>query len=367
MSIILCACLGSVQVADEVTGIVLADDLNVRLNPSPTAGVVAELRKGDRVNVRGFRPSTVRPRASLDPESRDEGHGRGGASGSNDHGFLEIDPPPGVVCYVAKKYVSPEGTVERPNVRMRSAPSLALSFIQTELPRGASVEIVGEQDEWWKVRPTRDCRAYVSTEFVELPDGALVPGAPAPDGVARGQHSAGASLLEEPRAPEAKFVGGKKLSMDLSSPEGRLLRAEKMAALEGRRGRRADLTGAFLLYSEIARSEDSPAADRALALQRLHGLGAAFDPRAVAKMLGCAARAGRDLDALARSVPGLSAVEGTVLKRKGEDEGEWTHGLKSGLDLKSEEFDLDALAGLRSRLWGRKAEAGLEVSWGTSP
>ncbi len=29
-------------------------------------------------------PSTVRPRASLDPESRDEGHGRGGASGPND-------------------------------------------------------------------------------------------------------------------------------------------------------------------------------------------------------------------------------------------------------------------------------------------
>ena len=337
--IILCVLAGTMKVEDEATGVVLADDLNVRLNPSPGAAVIAELRKGDRVNVRGFR-----------------------------NGFYEIDPPPGVAYYVAKSYVSAEGRTEGTNVRVRSAPSLAPSLIQTELPRGSTVEIVGEKDEWWKVRPTRGCRAYVSTRFIGLPEGVLVPGepspSPSPDGPAKGPHSAGASLLEELRTPEAEVVGGRRLSMELSSPQGRLLRAEKIAALEKRRGRRADLIGAFLLYHDIALSETSPAADRALALQRLHELANLLGSRGVAGVLALASRAGKDLDALARSIPGLSAVEGVVLRRDGG--GEWTHGLRSGLALRGKSFDLDALAGLRAKLWGRKENSGMTVYWGSS-
>ncbi len=345
LPIMLCVCLGGAEVADEATGVVLADDLNVRFAPSPAATVVGELRKGDRVNVRGFRPSET--------------------PGSSDRGFFEIDPPPGVVYYVAKKYVSPGGEVEGTNVRVRSAPGLQPSFIQAELPRGSAVEIVGEHDEWWKIRPTRNCRAYVSTRLVRLPEGVLVPGQPTSDGVARGRQSAGASLLEEPRAPGVDLVGAEKLSMELSSPQGKLLRAEKIAALERRRGRRGGFTGAFLLYFDIAHSEASPAADRALALQRLNELAGALQPPALARIMASGARAGKDLDSLARAFPGLSAVEGVVLRRRGEDEGEWIYGLKGGLALRGEGFDLGALAGVKSRLWGKREEAGLVVYWGT--
>ena len=329
---ILCLVLGAV--ADEATGVALVDDLNVRLKPSPSARVVSELRKGDRVTVRGFRG-----------------------------GFFEIDPPPGVVFFVAKKYVSPEGEVGGRNVRVRSAPSLAPSLIHAELPRGSEVRIVGEEVEWWRIRPTRDCRAYVTAEFVKLPEGVSVPGQLTPEGVAKGTHSSGEGLLEEPAPPRAVIKGGRKLSMGLSSPGGKLLRAEKIAALEKRRGRRADLTGALILYLDIANSEDSPAADRVLARQRLEELGKGLQPKALGRMLSSASRAGCAPETLASAFPDLATVEGLVVRSERDEP--WTHELKGGLALRGEGFDLDGLVGLKARLWGRREQGGMAVYWGS--
>ena len=90
-------------------------------------------------------------------------------------GWYEIVPPPGSFSYVDKTLVetSPDGktaTIAQDKVYVRAGSDLEKRKNSTQLvlSRGATLEILGEADGFYKVTPPRDARLFVSAQFVTM-------------------------------------------------------------------------------------------------------------------------------------------------------------------------------------------------------
>src|SRR3954468_13996931 len=88
--------------------------------------------------------------------------------------WLKVVPPEGSFCYVARLYVDRhgDGTVGRVNkdsinVRAGSALSALKIGILCELMQGEEVEILGEEQEYFKIKPPAKAYLYVAKKFVE--------------------------------------------------------------------------------------------------------------------------------------------------------------------------------------------------------
>src|SRR5207237_5115745 len=87
--------------------------------------------------------------------------------------WLKIVPPEGSFCYVAKAYVEKrgDGSVGRVNtqlnVRVGSALNAMKTKISAKLDPGADVAIIGDQDEYFKIKPPKDVFLFVNKQFVE--------------------------------------------------------------------------------------------------------------------------------------------------------------------------------------------------------
>jgi uncharacterized protein YgiM (DUF1202 family) len=120
-----------------------ADAVLVRAGPSDNYYPVARLDRGTTVTVVGI---------SFD--------------------WLKIIPPEGSFSYIAKSYINKTsdttGTVSRSAVNVRAGSSISpmKSAVQTKLPEGSTVEIIGEQDEYYKVKPPTGAFVYVHKQFI---------------------------------------------------------------------------------------------------------------------------------------------------------------------------------------------------------
>jgi hypothetical protein len=96
--------------------------------------------------------------------------------------WLKIVPPDGSFCYVAKAYTEKrgDGTVGRTTnaliVRMGSDLNTLKVKVARRLEADTDVQIIGEQDEYFKIKPPAGVFAYVDKQFVDpVKQIALVP------------------------------------------------------------------------------------------------------------------------------------------------------------------------------------------------
>ena len=88
--------------------------------------------------------------------------------------WLKIVPPEGSFCYVARLYVDKtgDGTVGRVNkselnVRAGSEVNEMKSAVETKLDQGQTVQIIGETDEFYKIKPPQGVYLYVKKDYVD--------------------------------------------------------------------------------------------------------------------------------------------------------------------------------------------------------
>ncbi|HSV15231.1 MAG TPA: hypothetical protein VLI90_13310 [Tepidisphaeraceae bacterium] len=88
--------------------------------------------------------------------------------------WLKIVPPEGSFCYVAKAYVEKRGDgtvgrVTKPDLNVRAGSDLNAmkTTVQTKLDQEQDVTIVGEQDEYFKIKPPTGAYLYVNKQFVD--------------------------------------------------------------------------------------------------------------------------------------------------------------------------------------------------------
>src|SRR5947208_2203375 len=107
----------------------------------------------------------------------------------NKFDWLKIIPPEGSFSYVAKTYVEKTGDgsigrVTRPDLNVRAGSSLnqIKTAIQTKLNEGDKVEIIGEADEYFKIKPPAGAYLYVDKRFVDPVEnlGPQIPPTPKP-------------------------------------------------------------------------------------------------------------------------------------------------------------------------------------------
>ena len=93
-------------------------------------------------------------------------------------GWCCVQPPTGVFSYVSARYIDQltptEGvvSVQSGNLRVRVGSLLTeldppKSEVQTLLPRGSNVRIIGQQGDWLKIAPPPGVYLYISNDFVE--------------------------------------------------------------------------------------------------------------------------------------------------------------------------------------------------------
>lgn len=87
--------------------------------------------------------------------------------------WLKIMPPEGSFCYVAKAYVEKrnDGSIGRVtntlNVRVGSQLLPMKTKVATKLEPGQDVQIIGEQDEYFKIKPPEGVYFYVNKQYVD--------------------------------------------------------------------------------------------------------------------------------------------------------------------------------------------------------
>jgi uncharacterized protein YraI len=88
--------------------------------------------------------------------------------------WLKIIPPEGSFSYVAKAYVEKRGDgsigqVTKPDLNVRAGSDLVAikTTVQTKLEENQDVTILGEQDEYFKIKPPADAYLYINKQFVD--------------------------------------------------------------------------------------------------------------------------------------------------------------------------------------------------------
>ena len=88
--------------------------------------------------------------------------------------WLKVLPPEGSFSYVAKAHVEKRGDgtvgrVARPDLNVRAGSSLNAmkTKVQTKLNEGDDVTILGEQDEYFKIKPPAGAYLYIHKQFVD--------------------------------------------------------------------------------------------------------------------------------------------------------------------------------------------------------
>src|SRR5260221_13748453 len=140
------------------SGVIMSNAVFVRCGPGDNYYPTLKLDKGAKVKVVG---------AKFD--------------------WLKVVPPDGSFCYVARLYVDRHGDgkvgrVNKDSINVRAGSSLsALKIgILCELNQGEDVEILGEEQEYFRIKPPAKAYPYRNKKYVE-PD----PDAKPPPPVAR--------------------------------------------------------------------------------------------------------------------------------------------------------------------------------------
>jgi uncharacterized protein YraI len=128
-----------------VVGIVNTNDVYVRSGPGENYYATVKLEKGAQVTVVGLK-----------------------------YDWLKIVPPEGSFSYVAKAYVEKRGDgtvgrVTKPDLNVRAGSDLVVikDVVQTKLEENQDVTILGEQDEYFKIKSPPGAYLYINKQFVD--------------------------------------------------------------------------------------------------------------------------------------------------------------------------------------------------------
>jgi SH3-like domain-containing protein len=116
---------------------VTKDKVNVRSRADKNSEVVAQLSKGEGVEV-------------LDRKGE----------------WLKIALPASAKCYVAAKFIQ-DGAATADAVNVRCGPGTNYKDVG-KLNKGEKVQVIEAKGEWTQIRPTAHCSGWVATEFVEF-------------------------------------------------------------------------------------------------------------------------------------------------------------------------------------------------------
>jgi SH3-like domain-containing protein len=116
---------------------VLKDKVNVRARADKNSELVAQVNKGDAVEV-------------LDRKGD----------------WLRVTLPATAKCFVASKYVQ-NGAVTADAINVRCGPSTNYRDVG-KLAKGEKVEVVDAKGEWTQIKPTAHCAGWIAAEFVEI-------------------------------------------------------------------------------------------------------------------------------------------------------------------------------------------------------
>lgn len=137
-------------------GTINTKDVYVRSGPAESYYPTVKLDKGAQVTVVGIR-----------------------------FDWLKVLPPEGSFCYVSKVWVDrrgdgSKGRVTKPDLNVRAGSLLVKSktTVQTKLNEGDDVEILGEEDEYFKIKPPAGTFVYVNKQFVDPGKALNAPNAP---------------------------------------------------------------------------------------------------------------------------------------------------------------------------------------------
>jgi uncharacterized protein YgiM (DUF1202 family) len=142
-------------VATTGRGTVKGDRCNVRSRPSTSAEVVAQLHKGDAVEVL---------------ERKSSEHGKPAE-------WLRIALPASAKCYVNAKLLA-DGVANAENLNVRCGPGGNYRDIG-KLPKGTKVDVVETKGEWTQIKPTPQCSGWIAGELVDI-EPAVTPSAATP-------------------------------------------------------------------------------------------------------------------------------------------------------------------------------------------
>ena len=134
------------------TAKVKGERCNVRSRPSTTAEVVAQLGKGELVDV--LETKTV-------------------AESGKSREWLKIAMPAQARCFVSSKLIT-EGAANADAVNVRCGPGSNYHEVG-KLAKGEKVEVVKTSGEWTQIKPSPHCVGWISSDLVEV-----LPPAPAP-------------------------------------------------------------------------------------------------------------------------------------------------------------------------------------------
>ena len=121
------------------------DRSNVRSRPSLHSEVVAQLRKGETVDVLEHKTVSEREK-SMD--------------------WLRVALPPSAKCYVSAKHLT-DGTVNVEDLNVRCGPGSSYREVG-KLPKGTRVDVVGKKGDWAQIQPTTQCSGWVAAELVQV-------------------------------------------------------------------------------------------------------------------------------------------------------------------------------------------------------
>jgi uncharacterized protein YgiM (DUF1202 family) len=126
-------------------GTVKGEHSNVRSRPSLHSEVVAQLHKGETVDVLEHKSVSEREKSME---------------------WLRIALPASVKCYVSAKHVT-DGTVNVEDLNVRCGPGSSYREVG-KLPKGTKVEVVEKKGEWAQIRPTAQCSGWIAAELVQV-------------------------------------------------------------------------------------------------------------------------------------------------------------------------------------------------------
>lgn len=132
------AMLAATASAEEVTGVVIGERVNLRARPSLQAEVVGQVNEPDSVVIRSF---------------------------SNE--WAEVSPPESIEFCVHRDFVT-NGVVQATKLTVRAGPGINYSRVG-QLAKGDTVAVRGEFGEWLKIAPPPEASLWVSRDLVRLP------------------------------------------------------------------------------------------------------------------------------------------------------------------------------------------------------
>ena len=131
-------------------GSIAGNNVNVRSGPGTNYYITQQLNSADSVTIEGY-----------------------------EIGWYMIAPPPGSFSLIHKDYLevrNDEGIVTGDAVRVRAGSNLTPQryAIQTKANKGDRLKVLGKIDDWYKVVPPLGAHLFVSEQFVNVTDSAVV-------------------------------------------------------------------------------------------------------------------------------------------------------------------------------------------------